>query len=360
MENQASVEQRLDLITKGLIEVHGGDSIRQILEEGRNPKGFWATAPTGKPHLAYFVPLLKLADFVKAGADVTVLFCDLYAFLVNYKHSWETVGHRTAYYKHIVRAVLQTLGVPENTVHFVEGSSYELTKAFSLDNYKLSVLADVDEVKGTGDEYRNPGKLSVLFCPGLPALAEEYLDSDFQFGGEDQRGLFAFNERFLPQLGYRKRAHLMNTMVPGLQGIKMSSSVPDSKIEFLEDPESVRRKIFNASCEDGKAAENGLLSLLKLVVIPFNRNRLENEGATDRDKGVFQVKRGNGEVESYASYEDLETAFSTGKISSGDLKEATVQAVNAMLDPLRKQYEANKEWQAVDKLAYPEDQNIAL
>jgi tyrosyl-tRNA synthetase len=105
---------------------------------------------------------------------------------VNYKHSWETVGYRTAYYKHIVEAVLRTLGVPENTVHFVEGSSYELSKEFSLDNYKLSVLTDINEVKETGDEYRNPGKLSVLFCPGLPALAEEYLDCDFQFGGEDQ------------------------------------------------------------------------------------------------------------------------------------------------------------------------------
>ncbi|EAW14282.1 tyrosyl-tRNA synthetase [Aspergillus clavatus NRRL 1] len=351
MENQASVEQRLELITKGLTEVHGEDSIRQLLEEGRNPKGFWATAPTGKPHLAYFVPLLKLADFVKAGADV-----NLYAFLVNYKHSWETVGHRTAYYKHIVGAVLRTIGVPENTVHFVEGSSYELSKEFSLANYKLSVLTDVTDVKATGDEYRNPGKLSVLFCPGLPALAEEYLDCDFQFGGEDQRGLFAFNERFLPELGYRKRAHLMNPMVPGLQGTKMSSSVPDSKIEFLEDPESVRRKIFNARCEDGKIAENGLLSLLRLVVIPFNQNRMENAGTTDGDQGVFDVQQGNGEVKSFASYEELETAFAAGKISPGDLKEATTQAVNAMLDPLRKQYETSKEWQAVDQLAYPEDQ----
>ncbi|KAL1861863.1 hypothetical protein Plec18170_000686 [Paecilomyces lecythidis] len=355
MANQASVEQKLKLIKRGLTEINGVDSIRQLLEEGKSPKGYWATAPTGKPHLAYFVPLLKLADFVKAGADVTVLFCDLYAFLVNYKHSWETVRHRATYYKHIVGAVLRTLGVPENTVHFVEGSSYELSKEFSLDNYKLSVLTDVNDVKETGDEYRNPGKLSVLFCPGLPALAEEYLNCDFQFGGEDQAGLFAFNERFLPQLGYRKRAHLMNPMVPGLQGTKMSSSVPDSKIEFLEDPASVRHKIYNSSCEDGKVSGNGLLSLLKLVVIPFNQNGLENVGAIDGKKDVFDITSENGEVKSYTSYDDLEADFAAGKILSGDLKEATVKAVNAMLDPLRKLYEESKEWQAVDKLAYPED-----
>jgi tyrosyl-tRNA synthetase len=41
MANQASVEQQLELITKGLTEVHGEDSIRQLLEEGKNPKGYW-------------------------------------------------------------------------------------------------------------------------------------------------------------------------------------------------------------------------------------------------------------------------------------------------------------------------------
>ena len=111
---------------------------------------------------------------------------DLYAFLVNFKHPLELVEHRTSYYRHMVRGVLRLLGCPDDEVHFVNGSSYELSKEFTLDNYKLSVLTDEQEVRDTGDEYRYATKLSVLLCPGLPALAEEYLDSDFQFGGEDQ------------------------------------------------------------------------------------------------------------------------------------------------------------------------------
>lgn len=31
-------------------------------------------------------------------------------------------------------------------------------------------------------------------------------------------------QQYLPSLGYTKRAHLMNPMVPGLTGAKMSSS----------------------------------------------------------------------------------------------------------------------------------------
>lgn len=39
-----------------------------------------------------------------------------------------------------------------------------------------------------------------------------------------QRKIFTFAELYLPRLGYAKRAHLMNAMVPGLTGGKMSSS----------------------------------------------------------------------------------------------------------------------------------------
>lgn len=82
--------------------------------------------------------------------------------------------------------MLDLLGVPQDKVRFVDGSSYELTKEFSIDNYRLCTLVDESDARETGDEYRNARKISVLLCPGLPALAEEYLHADFQFGGEDQ------------------------------------------------------------------------------------------------------------------------------------------------------------------------------
>lgn len=47
---------------------------------------------------------------------------------------------------------------------------------------------------------------------GLQALDEEYLKVDAQFGGIDQRKIFTFAEKYLPQLGYSKRIHLMNPM----------------------------------------------------------------------------------------------------------------------------------------------------
>ena len=65
------------------------------------------------------------------------------------------------------------------------------------------------------------------------------------------RKIFVFAEKYLPHLGYKKRAHLMNPMVPGLAGSKMSSSDPDSKIDLLDDADIVSRKLNKAGAVQG-------------------------------------------------------------------------------------------------------------
>lgn len=50
-------------------EVLGEDKLMAILKK-RELKIYWGTATTGKPHVAYFVPMSKIADFLKAGCEV--------------------------------------------------------------------------------------------------------------------------------------------------------------------------------------------------------------------------------------------------------------------------------------------------
>lgn len=69
-----SSADRFELITRDLAEVLGGDAIKAILEKNeRPPRCYWGTAPTGRPHIAYFVALTKIADFLRAGVEVKVL-----------------------------------------------------------------------------------------------------------------------------------------------------------------------------------------------------------------------------------------------------------------------------------------------
>lgn len=63
-------EQKKELITRNLQETLGEDKLNAILKE-RDLKIYWGTATTGKPHVAYFVPMSKIADFLKAGCEVS-------------------------------------------------------------------------------------------------------------------------------------------------------------------------------------------------------------------------------------------------------------------------------------------------
>ena len=78
-----------------------------------------------------------------------------------------------------------------------------------------------------------------------------------------------FAEKYLPHLGYAKRAHLMNPMVPGLTGGKMSSSDPNSKLDLLDSAAQVKKKIAKSFCEEGETENNGVLQFAKHVIYPL-------------------------------------------------------------------------------------------
>lgn len=65
-----------------------------------------------------------------------------------------------------------------------------------------------------------------MLYPGLQALDEEYLEVDAQFGGVDQRKIFTFSEKYLPKLGYKQRAHLMNPMGKSQNWSRLTSCRP--------------------------------------------------------------------------------------------------------------------------------------
>lgn len=64
MMNDLTPEQKVDIITRNLEEVVGKDDLTKLIQEKGKIKIYWGTATTGKPHLGYFVPLLKIADFL--------------------------------------------------------------------------------------------------------------------------------------------------------------------------------------------------------------------------------------------------------------------------------------------------------
>ncbi|XP_072393407.1 tyrosine--tRNA ligase, cytoplasmic [Diabrotica undecimpunctata] len=343
--SKLTIDEKFHLISRNLQEILGEDRIKAVLKE-RDLKLYWGTATTGKPHIAYFVPMSKIADFLRAGVEVTILFADLHAYLDNMKAPWELLELRVQYYEHCIKAMLKSIGVPLDKLKFVKGTDYELSKEYTLDVYKMTSVVTEHDAKKAGAEVvkqvENP-LLSGLLYPSLQALDEEYLKVDAQFGGIDQRKIFTFAEKYLPQLGYKKRAHLMNPMVPGLTGTKMSSSEEDSKIDLLDSPANVKKKLKKAFCEPGNIENNGLLSFAKHVIFPLLK---------PDEKFVISRKQEYGGDLNFSVYEDLEQSFAKEDVHPGDLKGAVEMYINRLLDPIRKIFESAELKKLAEK-AYP-------
>uniref|UniRef100_A0A915AEV0 Tyrosine--tRNA ligase n=4 Tax=Parascaris univalens TaxID=6257 RepID=A0A915AEV0_PARUN len=300
--------QRRELIIRNLQEVLGLEKITKQLSSGKNIHIYWGTATTGRPHVGYLVPMRKIADFLKAGLKVTVLFADLHAFLDNMKSTWELLENRVIYYEHVIKALLRALDVPIERLHFVKGTSYQLKRDYTSDILRLcSHVSRRDALRAGAEVVKQVESplLSGLLYPLLQAMDEQYLKVDGQFGGLDQRKIFILAEEQMPKLKLGKRFHLMNPMVPGLQGSKMSSSEEGSKIDLLDGPEVVRAKIAGALCERG-VADNGVLAFYEHVLMPLmHPNPVIIEGRPFVDITELRQQYDAGDVSETALKETL-------------------------------------------------------
>ena len=166
---------------------------------------------------------------------------------------------------------------------------------------------------------------------------------------------------------------MMNAMIPGLSGEKMSASIPESNIGFLDPPEVVQQKLERAVCKERVVAGNGLLILCKEVLIPLCQ--LRNEGMQGQFHNgeavaVNQIRSDNGATgdssylsiivdswegsteKRYTNYKELEADFEGGMVSPRALKLAIGKIINMFLGPLREVYDNSEEWQRVDRIAY--------
>lgn len=158
----------------------------------------------------------------------------------------------------------------------------------------------------------------------------------------------------------------------------MSSSDPNSKIDFLDPPATIRKKIKSAFCEEGNKEGNGVLSFVQAVLIPISELRIERQkGQTGNDEeegkdaagdqtpftlegapegtvfSIFRKEEFGGSLH-YRSYQEIEDDFVEKKLHPKDLKAAVADAIVRLLEPIQKAFEENEEWKTAEKLAYPD------
>jgi tyrosyl-tRNA synthetase len=243
---------------------------------------------------------------------------------------WDVLEKRYKYYEKVIALMFKSINADLKNIEFVKGSSFQLNKNYELDIMKMSSFSTIHDCKKAASEVVKFGdnpKLSGVIYPIMQALDEQYLDVDIQYGGVDQRKIFMFAREYLPKIGYRRRVEIMTPLIPGLIGKKMSASDEKSKIDLLDDPETVKNKINSAECVAGNV-DNGVLAFLKYVLMVLKEDRSE-EFIVERD-----AKYGGNLV--YKKYEEIEKDFKNKKLHPLDLKNATAKEVSKLLDIFQK------------------------
>ena len=350
---ELSPQEKIALIKDQLQEVLREDIIEDVIIKEQRPLIiYWGSATTGRPHCGYFVPMVKIAHFLRAGCTVKILLADVHGFLDNEKAPIELVEKRALYYRFVITALLKAIGVSIEKLEFVLGSSYQVGGKYSMDLLKLCTKVSEHDSRKAGAEVvkqsENP-PLSGLIYPVMQALDEEHLGVDAQFGGVDQRKIFTLAGEILPKLDMKVRAHLMNPMVPGLAGGKMSASDPDSKIDILETSEAVKKKVKKAFAEAKKTEGNGMISFVEYVLLPVSGLKSEDR------KGRFAVERRESEGGTivYNNIATLKEDYVADRLTPQLLKAGITAALNELLAPIQAEFQANEEWQEIERQAYP-------
>jgi len=337
MAKALSLDEKIELIKRNTDEIITEEELRKLLKEKKKPVVYWGTAPTGKPHVGYFLPALKIADLLKAGFKVKVLLADLHAALDNV--AWNIVDKRYDYYSKVIPLMIKAIGVDTKDLQIIKGSEFQLGHEYMYDVLKMSSFASVHDANKAASEVvkigKNP-KVSGLIYPLMQAVDEQYLGADAQLGGTDQRKIMVLARENLPKLGYQSRVEIINPLIPGLIGKKMSASDEKSKIDLLDSEETVFKKLKNADMVAGNT-DNGVMAFLEYVIMTIKQDNKEH----------FVIKRDKkyGEDLKFSNYKDVEKMYKEKKLHPLDVKNAVAREISNLLKTIRAQKIA------LDKLA---------
>ncbi|MBW2968719.1 tyrosine--tRNA ligase [Candidatus Woesearchaeota archaeon] len=323
-------EEKFQLIKRNTEEIITEKELKELLKKKKKPVVYMGTAITGKPHIAYFLPVLKMADFLKAGFKVKLLLADVHGALDG--TPWELLEKRYKYYAKVMPLMFKAIGADIKNFEIIKGSSFQKKQDYQFDILKMSKEASINDCKRAAAEVVKFGdnpKLCGLIYPIMQALDEEYLKVDIQYGGTDQRKIFMFARETLPKIGYKRRIEIMNPMIPGLMGKKMSASDEKSKIDLADDEKTVKDKIKSAYCEPGVIQDNGILEFTKYVIMTIKTDKKEK-------LIIKRPEKFGGNIE-FEKYSEIEKAYKSKKLHPLDLKNTVAEEINKLLEIFRKE-----------------------
>jgi tyrosyl-tRNA synthetase len=155
----------------------------------------------------------------------------------------------------------------------------------------------------------------------------KHLRLDVALGGIEQRKIHMMGREFEKTLNHRFIA-IHTPLITSLKGPgqKMSKSIPGSGISITDSLEEIKKTIKNAYCPAQEIKENPILQITQLIIFPLF--------------GHIEIKRSEkfGGNASFKDYKELEFDYASGRIHPLDLKNAVIDYLWRIIEPIRKKW----------------------
>ena len=338
---------RVDLVTRHTEEVVTEEELEELLTE-ESPSVYIGYAPTGEMHIGHFTTMRKLADFLRADFDVTVLIADLHAHLDDEKSPFDLLDARSAYYEAAIEGMIAAAGADPDDISFVRGTEFQLDEEYTLEMYRMAAETTLARSQRAASEVVRESEspnLGGLIYPLMQVLDVKALEADVAYGGIDQRGIYMLGREILPEHGGTSPICLFAPLLSGLgkDDEEISASKQGSGVTLTDDRETVIEKLEGAYCPAGERENNGVLDYLEHLVFPVLDQR--------DDPFVIERPEEYGGDLSYDAYDPLEADFLDGELHPADLKPAAGEVISDVIDPVRERLNERPELLAE---AYPD------
>ena len=339
------IEKRIALVKEVGEEILTEEELRNLLETKKNPIAYDGFEPSGNLHIAQGVlRAININKMIDAGFEFKMWVADWFAWANNKLGG--NLEHIQIAGEYFIE-VWKTTGMNLDKIKFIWSNEamkdveyWKIVMNVATNN-SLARITRCSQIMGRSQQ--DALKASQIFYPCMQCADIFYLKADATQLGMDQRKVNVLAREVGEKLGFYKPVVISNHMVAGLQEVKtdaegaeraiakkMSKSNPDSAIFMTDTAEEVKRKISKAFCPEKIALENPILEYNKYMVFErFDKVKIE------------RPTKFGGDVE-YNSYNEMESDFVSGKLHPMDLKTATANYIDQLIEPTRVHFDKNK------------------
>ncbi|MDQ1371516.1 MAG: tyrosyl-tRNA synthetase [Candidatus Thermoplasmatota archaeon] len=338
------VERRMELATKGALEIVTEPELRTLFETNDSPSAYIGFEPSGYVHIGQFITAAKMAELQEAGVRLTVFLADWHA-MINDKFGGDIKSIRVC--GDYMRECFLALGV-KDSARFVWANDLvgrpeywekfiRICKASTLMRIKRAMT-----IMGRTEDEAELDASKVMYPP-MQAADIFQLEADIALAGMDQRRAHMLARDAAEKLGWKKPVALHTPLLMSLVGsgrmdpveAKMSKSDPNSAIFLHDRPEDISRKMKNAFCPP-EAENNPVLDVMRLIVFP-------KLGAVNIDRPAKY-----GGPLSFSSYDELAKTYASKGLHPQDLKKGAADSLVTILAPVRDHFQKRPE--TIDRL----------